>query len=239
MNWKRFTLCFAALALIVVGGGMAISATFTDFTSGDIKLSKSALEPAHNYVAFVNYRKFDFGDANLNGGSGVTNGDVIQLFNVPENTYIEEIGYRVTTAALQSGTSAEVGDGADIDGFVGNDYTSKGVAFFDLSKTSNGVSRWALTGIYTTGATDSQISGVSMTVGLSPPTGAGTSAFISSITYASNHGPYFTSGISPYIGKDTIDMTIYVDKSFNPGTGKRGVTPVFETYIKGFKRVAQ
>jgi hypothetical protein len=237
MNWKRLTLIIAALALIAVGGGMAISATYTDFTSGDIKLSKSGIEPTANWMPFVDYRKFDLGDANINAGSGVTHGDVVRLFNVEENTYIEEFGFRCTTAAVKSGTSAEVGDGADIDGYVGNTYSKYTVAptyhipGIDFDAAGTGVSRWAYIGELTAGAGFINMSGISFYyTGLTGTTAWGA---------ASNHGAYFTSqsGISPYIGKDTIDMTFYVDKSFAPGAGKAGVTPVFEAYIKGFKRV--
>jgi len=232
---KKLFIMIGILAVLFFGFN-AGAATYSDFTSGDLTLSRSGLEPVHNYTPFIQYRQFDFGHANLNDGSGVTNGSVVRLFNVTENTFIEEIGIRVTTAALYSGVSAEVGDGTDIDGFVGNSLTSKGIAFIDLSTDSSGISRWGAWGISTTGSTDFQLSGVSVTIGLSPPSGTGTSAYISSSTVASNAGPFFTSGISPYIGSDTIDMTVYTGSNTTAGSAS-GTTPVFEMYIRGFKRV--
>jgi hypothetical protein len=240
MNWKHLTLIIAALALVVIGGGMAISATYSDFTSGDVTLSRSAIEPVHDYLPFIQYRKFDFGATGLNGGSGVTNGDVVKLFNVAANTYIEEFGYRVTTAAVKSGTSAEVGDTKDPDGYIGNDYdmSKHGIPFLDLSSTMTGVSfwNWIGTNFLKTGSGSSYffLGGVSYVITES----AGTAGLQTIVPY-SNHGPYFTSnsGLSPYIGGDTINMTVYVDKTHAPGSGKNGVTPVFEAYIKGFRRV--
>lgn len=231
--WKRIFTIFAVLLLVGISG-TAMAATYNDFVSDDKILAKSALEPVHDYVAFINYRQFNFGHANINGASGVTNGDVIRLFNVPPNTFIEEFGYRVTTAAVITGTSAIVGDGANTSGFVANTYTTNGVPFVDLSSAKNGVSRWNVYGPSTNGTTDFVLSGVSTTISIGGGTGG---AAIYGVAMASNAGTYFTSGISPYIGGDTIDMTVYVDKAFNPGTGKAGVTPVFEAYIKGFKRV--
>jgi hypothetical protein len=229
MNWKRVILLIAVLALVVVGGGMALSATYSDFTSGNKAIAKSGIEPVHNYLPFIDYRKFDFGSAALNGGSGVTNGDVIKLFNVPANTYIDGFGIRVTTAAVASGTSCEVGDGADTDGYVDN-ANLNGVGFINLSEAQTGVSMWNYIGINSSSAVSSFIIGGVKAVG---------SAYTGSYTLTTNHGAYFTalSGLSPYIGPDTIDMVIHVDNQFAPGTGKSGVTPVFEAYIKGFKRV--
>ena len=212
---KKLFILISILAVLFLGFN-AGAATYSDFTSGDLTLSKSGLEPVHNYVSFIQYRQFDFSHANLHDGSGVTNGDVIRLFNITENTYIEEFGIRVTTAAIKSGTSAEIGDGADIDGFVGNGYTGV-IPFVDLSTVSSGASRWQAMRQSTY-----VVSGVSVN---------------SNGTYASNLGPYFNGGVSPYIGPDTIDMTVYVDKAFSPGAGWSGVTPTFEAYIKGFKRV--
>jgi hypothetical protein len=241
MNWKRFAMIF--LVLLVCGmGGPVTAATYSDFVTGDLKLSKSALEPTSNWMPFVDYRKFDLSDQNINGGSGVTTGDVVRLFNVSSNTYIEEFGFRCTTAAVKSGTSAAIGDGATAAGFVATTYSpyaSAATARYNSSyvnfdaASSSGVSVWRFIGPLHAagpGSFSVMLSGVSMN-----QSNSGASPWVVN----ANHGTYFTgqSGISPYINADTIDATFYVDKSFNPGTGKAGVTPVFEAYIKGFKRV--
>ena len=233
---KIFNLLIAA-ALFLSLSMTVQAATYTDFTSGDINLSQPALSPVWEYVPFIHYRQFDLGSPSLNDGTGVTNGDVVRLFNIGANTFIEEFGIRVTTAALISGVSAEVGDGADIDGYVGNNEVRHAASapWIDLSALSTGgVSAWRLVGPVTSGASFFAMAGVSVYV---TNTGAGAEAI--TLTATTNMGPYFTnvSGASPYLGEgDTIDMTIYVDKAFAPGTST-GVTPVFEAYVRGFKRV--
>jgi hypothetical protein len=223
MNWKRLTLLFAAIALVAVGGSMAISATYSDYVTNNKTLAKAAVEPVHNYTPFIDYRKFDMSSTAINAGGGVTSGDVIKLFNVAPNTYSTGIYFR-NMRALHAGTSAEIGDTADADGYIGNDYTY--VPYIDLDNAaSTGVSIWRNVGPYHSGVSNLQFSGVSLY--FSGPTQA-------PLYLRSNHGPYFTSGISPYIGKDTINMTIYVDKAVTPVTG---VTPYFEMAIEGFKRV--
>lgn len=220
---KRFLIIMSILAVLC---GTVWAATYNDFTSGDLTLSRSAIEPVKDYIPFIQYRQFNFGHANLNSGSGVTNGDVVTLFNVLQDTIIEEFGYRVTTAALRSGVSAELGDGNDIDGFVGNDYTDKGIPFIDLSTTSTGVSHFGtFAGPNYSGSTQFMVGGVSIYVG-------GTST---PMEVNSNNGPYFTSGASFYLSDDTIDMTVYVPKDGT--TLYSGTTPIFEAYIKGFKRL--
>lgn len=225
MNWKRVILLIAVLALVVVGGGMAISATYSEYTSGSKALSKSAVEPVHNYLPFIDYRKFDLSSVAIHGGSGVTNGDVIKLFNIAPNTYITGIYFR-NMRGLHAGTSAEVGDTSDADGYIGNDYTD--LPFIDLDNAASaGVSVWQNVGPFHSGVSNVQFSGVSLYV----PGPFSTSSYLS---LRSNHGPLFKTGISPYVGGDTINMTIYVDKVMTPLTG---VTPYFEMAIEGFKRV--
>lgn len=242
---KRISILTSILAALMIVYG-AWAATYTDFVSGDLTLSRSGIDPQPNWVPFIQYREFDFGHANINDGSGVTNGDIVRLFNVTADTYVEEIGYRVTRASLKSGTSAEIGDGNDADGYVGNDITTNRVPFVDLSNTSAGISKFNVSGTFLDGqndggATTFTLSGVSISL-LSPVNGAGVTVF-GGLYMASNNGPYFTdnSGASFYGSNDTIDMTVYVDKSFDPTstsiTSGSGVTPRFEAYIKGFKRV--
>jgi len=216
---KKLFMIFILAALFM--GFNAGAATLSDFTSGDMELSRSGLEPVHNYTPFIQYRQFDFGNASLQDGSGVTNNDVVRLFNVTENTIIVEIGVRVTTAALYSGCSAEIGDGTNIDGFVGNDYTAWGVPYIDLSTVSSGISRWQLLG------PNLLPSGVTVADHTTNLMGA----------LVANQGPFFYSGGSPYIGADTIDMTVYTNSTVYDTGNASGVTPVIEVYIKGFKRV--
>ena len=240
--FKKFMLSIILGLLLMVPVGTVQSATYSDFTSGDNMLTRSALAPIHNYLPFIHYRTFDFSSGSLNDGSGVTNGDVVRLFNVDKDTIIEEFGIRITTASLQgqsatgqSGTSAEVGDGSDIDGFVGNNIEANRIPFIDLSNIRSSVSKWNLNpfpimdGVIDGGATTFTLSGVSI---------SGVSSDPYMITLDSNCGPFFSSGASPYLSPDTIDMTVYVDKAFSPGATWSGVTPIFEAYIKGFKRVS-
>ena len=239
-----FKKLIAICAFLVALSGMAWGATYSDFVQSDTTIGKSGLEPIHNYVAFYHYRVFDFGDSAFNSGTGVSNADVVRLFNVEPNTIIEEMGYRVTTAAVISGTSAEIGDGKDIDGFVGHDYAAYGMPFFDLSTANSGITWWGVRRFpisangWTAGGTDGgissfMVSGVSIGVDLGP---SGSSTF-EAVHVSSNEGPYFSSGASPYIDSDTLDMTLYTNKDYVLTSGYTGVTPVFEFYIKGFKRV--
>lgn len=234
---KLFTI-LAIIFLGTVSFGPVQAATFTDFTSGNMTLSQPALTPVHTYVPFMHYRKFDLGHASFNEGTGVTNGGIVELFNVAPNTFIEEFGIRITRASIYSGVSAEVGDGTDIDGFVGNTFAANGVPFVDLSTVVSEITKWNLSpfpifqGIDDGGSTTFVLSGVSISVihqsasGVSPLQG---------ITLNSNHGPFFSSGASPYITKDTIDMTIYTGS--NAHSTRSGTTPVFEAYIRGYRRV--
>ncbi len=234
---KKYFITFALVLSLFLGIGVQ-AATYTDFTSGDIMLSQPALSPVYDYVPFIHYRQFDLGDPSINEGSGVTNGDIVELFNVDPNTFIEEFGIRVTTAALISGTSAEVGDGADIDGYVGHNETrdANSAPWINLSKVNSGVSVWKLIGPLTSGASYFAIAGVSFYQSASGGIG------VSDLTFnaTTNAGPYFTdiSGASPYMEEgDTIDMTVYADLDAMVTASTTGVTPVFEAYIRGFKRV--
>ena len=234
---KKYFITLALVLSLFLGIGVQ-AATYTDFTSGDIMLSQPALSPVYDYVPFIHYRQFDLGDPSINEGTGVTNGDVVELFNVDPNTFIEEFGIRVTTAALISGTSAEVGDGADIDGYVGHNEVRDAdtIPWIDLSSISSGVSAWRLAGPVSSGASHFAIAGVSHY--MTSAAGIGVSAL--TFTSTTNLGPYFTdaSGASPYIEEgDTIDMTVYVDLDAMVTASTTGVTPVFEAYIRGFKRV--
>ena len=228
---KTFNLLIAAALFLSLGTAVQ-AATYTDFTSGDIMLTQPALSPIYDYVPFMHYREFDFSSAGINEGTGVTNGDVVQLFNVLANTIITEFGIRPTTASLKSGTTAEVGDGDDPDGYVGHANIS-GLPYIKLDGTQSGVSVWRHIGLIQSGASEFMMSGVSV---VQSNVGDGITSMTNTLT--TNHGPYFTSGYGQklYTSADTIDMTFYVDKAFAPGTST-GVTPVFEAYIKGFKRV--
>lgn len=233
MNWKRIVLIVAVLAICATGGFVG-AATFSDFTSGDLKLSRSAIDPSPDYVPFIQYRKFDFNDSAFGSGSGVTGTDVGRLFNVGKDTFITEFGF-MNLRPLHTGTSATVGDGNDTSGYVASTYShyntaagneiSKGVPFIDFTTVGTGVSVWRYMGPMSGGAGYVITNGVSQYYSGS----SGSTAW----TVAHNYGTYFTqSGISCYGSADTIDMTFLTDKA----CGSR-VTPYFEAYIKGFKRV--
>ena len=252
-----FKKLISILIFALLVSGTAWGATYTDFTSGDNTLSRSAVNPEHDYVNFIHYREFDLGASGLNEGSGVTRGDVIRLFEVEANTIITEIGLRVTTAAVYNGVYADLGDGNDPNGYV-NSHTGQtvyGIPYVDLSHTYSGITRFSAEGYpFTsayhigdagatgdnTGASTFVVSGVSVTFNMNSVAGADISAGVSTIGYVemqTNLGPYFSSGITPYLDGDTIDLTIYTDTADVLPIGSTGVTPVFEAYIKGFKRV--
>jgi len=213
--WFLIIPVLAVAAIILIGlSGQGKAATLSDFVTGDHILSQSGYDPGTQArVPFYQARKFDFGAATLKGGSGVSNNDVVRLFTIPKDTIIMEIGIIVDTAAVNSGVSGEVGDGADIDGYVGNDNTAAGVPFIDLSTATSGASVWQYTGLK------------GLVSGASPAAG----------TFTHNMGPYFsTKGASPYqTNSDTIDMTVYtpVEAAKTPWSG---ATPVFRMWVKGF-----
>jgi hypothetical protein len=237
MHKRLLTTLVLALVLVGFVAGTAMAATISDFTSGNKSLSKAGIEPTQNWIPFVQYRKFDLNSSALST-SGVTNADVIRLFNVTKNTFITEIGF-MNLRALHTGTSAVIGDGNSASGYITNDYSSYvspklgiGVPFLDLTTVGSGLSVWQYMGQINSGSGYFARSGISMYVA----GGTGT-AGATTWAQAHNYGTYFTrSGITCYADNDTIDMTIYVDKSV--GLTSR-VTPYFEAYIKGFKRVDQ
>jgi len=209
---KTMKKIFIALVSLVVAVSFATwlahAATYDDYvsTGANSALSQSAYDPGTgSKVMFLQSRHFDLDAATLNSGSGVTGGDVIQLFEVPPNTYIIGAGVRVTRASgtNTSGTTATIGDGTDPDGYVklGNFGVN-----FDATNAS-GASVWTHQGFET---------------GVTPSYG--------DMTTASNTGSFFSGGLSPYIGPDTIDMTIYVDKVHTAS----GVTPAFDAWVWGF-----
>lgn len=121
---KRFFGIVSALIFVLLLAVLflnkPLAATFNDYVTagGNSKLSQSAFDPGPNsrYV-FIQARRFDLSSLDFNEGSGVTNGTVLQLFDIPPNTYITEFGFRCTRCAM-SGTSAIVGDEVDVDGYV-------------------------------------------------------------------------------------------------------------------------
>jgi len=225
MFWKKVSSLIAGGVLIFALAGTGIAATYSDFTGDNLTLSRPGLSPVHDYTPFIQYRTFNLGSTALNSGSGVTHGDVVRLFNVLANTYIEQIGIRITTAAsYTSSVSAEVGDGADIDGYIGHANYSGGDNFINFGAVSSGISVWGYIGETFAGTSAFMLSGVSL------QDNDGTQAL------STNLGAYFTgSGLSPYIGPDTIDMTVYNGSVAT--TQGAGVTVVFEAFIKGFKRL--
>lgn len=224
---KRFILFMSVLVALagIVFCGTVGAATYSDYVTGNITLTQPAIEPVTEYVPFIQYRKFDFSNAAIHGGSGVTNGDVVKLFNIPRDSFIEEIGF-MNLRALHSGTSATIGDAVDADGYIANSYYSS-MEFLDLSKIQTGVTRWKNIGPTFSGTSYWYTQGVSVYQ-------AGTNT----LTTQTNHGAYFIRGVSPYAGPGgTINMTFYVNTNLALVTV--GVTPYFEAYIKGFKRVTR
>jgi len=215
---KKFYTVTLSILLAICLVSPVLSATYDDYVSegGNSKLSQSAYDPGPNArVLFIEARAFDFSSTSFNSGSGVTHNDVVKLLDIPKDTYIVGIGFR-NLRACQSGTSAEMGDGADIDGYIGNTNTSE-VQYLDFSAVMSGMSIWQ--------AGDLQggfISGVSMSGGYGSE-------------YTSNHGAYFTGGggVSCYQSPDTLDMTFYVGNGLEASSG---VTPHFELMVWGFKR---
>lgn len=192
------------LALIVGGSGIAMAETHTLYAT-----KHAANDPGAGAKTVY----FQSGIVDCNDTkyfrSGVTNGDVIQLVNVPINTIVRSIMIRPTRAAIKSGTSAVVGDGTDADGFITNSNLVLNYLKLDVA-SGGGASVW-------------QISSPNQMVN-------GVSPFGLTTTTTSNAGAFFTSGGSPYVGRDTIDMTVYVDK-----TATAGVTPQFQWMIECVK----
>lgn len=215
--FKIFGIVFLAL---LFGVGSAIAETHSTWMT-----KHGYNEPGENFKGvFYQSGLVDCNDTKY-FKSGVTNGDIINLTYLPANTLVKSIGIMVTRAAIKSGTSAEVGDGADADGYIGNDYTSYSIPYVDLANATSGISIWAYKGPITGGAGFIIESGVSHWINETK----GTSTW--AVTH--NYGPYFTnaSGISPYISaKSHIDMTVYVDK-----TASAGVTPAFKYLIECVK----
>lgn len=138
--FKLFSaVCLAAFLFAPLGFG----ATYTDFVTGNAQVSQPAFDPGPNskYV-FIQARRINLGDADFNGGSGVTNGDVVQLLTVPDNTIVREFGVRVTTVALTAGASMYVGTGDDTDSFV----TTGGIALTTTGAATTGSSVFQLVG---------------------------------------------------------------------------------------------
>lgn len=214
---KRFWGILATV--LVIAGLMTIpvqAATYNDYVSGGTNqaLGQSAYDPGTgSRLMFFQARTFDLNSSKFSA-SGVTQNDVLPLFDVPKNTYILGFGFRnLRGLGSVSGVSAEVGDGADIDGYVGNDYTSNGVPFIDLTAANSGASVWQFTG----------------PLGLA--SGASVASSDTNITFVGNQGVYFKTGLSPYVGPDTIDMKFYVNKQKVAVTG---ATPYFEAWVWGF-----
>jgi hypothetical protein len=212
---NRFFKTFAVVVLVL---GMGIGAAWSE--------TYAPRSPATDPGAGSKHIFFQSGVVDCNDvkyfKSGVTHGDVIQLVNLPNNTMVRSIGIRVTRASIVSGTSATVGDGVDPDGFITSTYAAYSVPYINLAAASTGVSVWNHLGPITAGAGFHFNNGVSYYY-----TGSnGTTAWGS----ASNHGAYFVSGsgISPYVDRDTIDMTIQVNKI----DALSGVTPKFEWIIE-------
>ena len=114
------TLLFIAIFALLFSGGV-FAATYDDYVEAGANPthSKSAFDPGpQSRLMFFQARAFDFSSSALNGGSGVTDDDVIQLFDIPPNTYIMGFGFRITRAACMTGTSCTIGDGVDPDGIV-------------------------------------------------------------------------------------------------------------------------
>lgn len=61
--------------------------------------------------------KLDFSSTSLNSGSGTVQNDVVQLINIPANTLVLGLFFKVTTANA-SLTDFDLGDGDVTDGYV-------------------------------------------------------------------------------------------------------------------------
>lgn len=214
---KKFFLLI--VTFIWALSGVAWATTYSDFVSGNISVSMPAHTPTDEYVMFMQKRVFDFGDSGFNAGSGVTGGDTVKMFNIPAGTYVMGFGYKVNTASIMSGTSALVGDTGVSDYYVKNNYTGR-IPFVDLSKVTTGASIWTFN-LY-----GSQIQ-------------SGVSQNGDNLENFHNYGIAGASGVTCYNYKDTINMTLQVDKAFAPGAGYSGVTPVFEAFIWGFRKPTQ
>ena len=202
---------------MAVGGVQA--ATLTGYTD-----NHSGPDPGSNARGvFVVAAFVDLNDTK-DFPSGVTHLDVVQVLNLPPDFYVTEIGFRCTRCNM-SGTSAVIGDGADPNGYVDNTVQPT-LPYLDFTLGAmSGASIWKNIGPIGSGASWFMVGGVSVQA-----TDAG-----ASYSTTTNHGKYFLSGPSPYVGAaDTIDMTFYVETL---GVSQSsGVTPAFEIWAQGFKR---
>lgn len=124
--FRKLSIVVAVLLLIA---SMGYAATYSDFVSGNNRLSQSAYQPQDEKSVWVQSRYINLGDSNFNSGSGVTNGDVVRCLTVPAGTIITEVGIYVVTGpiASASGVSATLGDGADPNGYCTElDFTAGG-----------------------------------------------------------------------------------------------------------------
>ena len=215
--FKLLTCVFMVIAMIAFSGQFIFAETHTSYMSA---------HPATDPGAGAKGVFFQSGVIDCNDtryfASGVTNGDVIQIVRLPINTIVQAIFLRTTRGTIQTdqansctaGTSGIMGDGNNTRGFINNAYTNTmNVPWIDLGKTFSGVSVWRA------GHHSSQvISGVSNT---------GTSGSLAGV---SNYGAYLSGGVSVYKSRDTIDMTVYVDRA-----ASSGVTPKFEYMIECIK----
>jgi hypothetical protein len=130
MFWKKvFSLIFGVALVVALTG--TVQAQMTDFVDG-----APAFEPADDNDVFVIKNRLDFADLETYPAGGVTSASVVQLLNVPANSYITAV---YATVSTQWGTSGEtaaciIGDGSDTNGYM---------TALDLGPTSTGVSKSA------------------------------------------------------------------------------------------------
>jgi hypothetical protein len=132
MYWKKILSLVTGMALVALVAGTVWAATYSDWVTGNINLSKSAYEPAVDNMKFVQKRLINIGDtAFANYATGVTDDDVVRCLNIPDDTILTSVGIYVVTgpAASSSGVSATLGFGDDPDGICSElDFTAGGTS---------------------------------------------------------------------------------------------------------------
>lgn len=133
MYWKKIFSLISALVICIALAGTVWAETHTEFVTGN-----PIYQPVNDHAVYIISNTLDFADlttVNASGGtSGVTNGDVVQLLDIPAGTIVKNIGARIYSAWSTSGATmagVTIGDGTDPNGWI---------TAFDFGAEATGVS---------------------------------------------------------------------------------------------------